>query len=120
MYGVSTATTGFPYNMIVSENISNKERCKYIVFSSIATEIMSLIVPILLGAYISFKSYQIAAILIFIFSSLQLVLSFKIKNINVQKDKVNLKKFYNLFKNDINLKRLYMIEFLKVLIDMEL
>lgn len=113
MCGISTATTGFPYNMIESESISNKERSKYIGFASAATEIISLIIPILLGAYITFKSYQIAAMLIFIFSIFKLILSFKIKNINVQNTKVNLKEFYNIFKEDATLKKLYIIEFFK-------
>lgn len=113
MYGISTATTGFPLNMIESENISNKERSKYVGLVSVATEIISLVFPILLGAYISFKSYQIAAILIFVFSILKLILSFKIKNKNVQNYKVNLKEFYNILKKDRTLKKLYAIEFFK-------
>lgn len=113
MYGISTATTGFPYNMIESENISSKERSKYIGFASAITEIISLVVPILLGAYITIKSYQIAAVLIFVFSIFKFIVSFNIKNINVQKDKVKLKEFYNIFKKDTTLKKLCTIEFFK-------
>lgn len=113
MYGISTATTGFPYNMIESENIPNKERSKYLGFSSVATEIISLIVPIFLGAYITFESYQVAAVLIFTFSIIKLILSFKIKNKNVQNSKVNLKNFYSIWSKDSILKKLYAIEFFK-------
>lgn len=113
MYGISTATTGFPYNMIESENVSNKERSRYLGFSSVATEITSLIVPIFLGAYITFESYQVAAILIFTFSIIKLILSFKIENKNVQNSKVNLKDFYNIWSKDSILKKLYTIEFFK-------
>ena len=38
--GVSTATTGFPFNMIESENISIKERGKYIGYASAGMEIV--------------------------------------------------------------------------------
>ena len=31
--GISTATTGFPLNMIESENVSNNERSKYLGYS---------------------------------------------------------------------------------------
>ena len=113
MYGISTATTGFPYNMIESESVSNKERSKYIGFASVATEIISLIIPIILGAYITFESYQVAAILIFVFSILKFILSFKIKNKNVQNSKVNLKDFYTILNKDSVLKKLYTIEFFK-------
>lgn len=113
MYGISIATTGFPYNMIESENVSNKERSRYLGFSSVATEITSLIVPIFLGAYITFESYQVAAILIFTFSIIKLILSFKIENKNVQNSKVNLKDFYSIWSKDSILKKLYAIEFFK-------
>ncbi|MGN1302810.1 MAG: hypothetical protein ACI4VO_04125, partial [Clostridia bacterium] len=68
MYGISTATTGFPFNMIESECILPKERTKYIGLASVFTEIISFVVPIILGAYISLKSYQVAAIIILVFS----------------------------------------------------
>ena len=113
LYGISTATTGFPFNMIESENISIGERSKYIGYASVATEIVSLVVPVFLGAYITFSSYEIAAILILVFSVLKLFLSFKIKNKNVQAPKVDLKGFYNILKQDATLKKLYIIEFLK-------
>ncbi len=113
MNGISIATTGFPFNMIESENISKKERCKYVGYALAATEIMSFVVPILLGAYITVQSYQVVAILIFVFSILKFMFSFYIKNKNVQKSKVNLKDFHKLYKNDTNLKKLYIIEFLK-------
>lgn len=113
IYGVSTATTGFPYNMIESEHVSNKERSKYLGFATVATEITSLIIPVLLGAYITFESYQVAAILIFVFSILKLVLSFKIENKNVQNSKVDLKEFFHILSKDSILTKLYAIEFFK-------
>lgn len=97
MFGLATATTGFPFNMIESEQVSNEERSKYLGYKSVATELISLIVPILLGAYITFRSYEVAAILIFLFSILKLILSFWIKNQNVQKTKVNIKEFVSVF-----------------------
>ena len=113
MYGISTATTGFPYNMIESEKISEKERAKYIGYASVATEIISLIIPILLGAYINFKSYQVAAILIFVFSLIKIAVTFKIENKNISNEKVDLRSFYNLYRKDAYLKKLYLIEFFK-------
>lgn len=113
MFGLATATTGFPFNMMESEQISNKERSKYLGYKSVATEITGLIVPILLGAYITFSSYEIAAILILVFSILRLILSFFIENKNVQQEKMNLKEFWQIFKKDVILKKLYFVEFLK-------
>lgn len=113
MYGISTATTGFPYNMIESENISTKERSKYIGYASVATELIGLIIPIILGAYITFSSYEVVAILILVFSILKLLLSFFIENRNIQNNKVDIKAFYEIIKKDTTLRKIYLIEFLK-------
>lgn len=113
MYGISTATTGFPFNMIESECISPKERTKYIGLASFFTEIISFIVPIILGAYISLKSYQVAAIVILVFSIIKIINSFNIKNKNIQTSNIRIKDFVSELKKDKILKKLYAIEFLK-------
>ena len=113
MFGISTATTGFPLNIIESEQITNQERIKYLGYKSIATEIISLIIPMLLGAYITVYSYEVAAILVFLFSILKLMLSFFIRNKNVQKTRIDLKAFFEILKKDNVLLKLYVIEFCK-------
>lgn len=113
MYGISTATTGFPFNMIESECISPKERTKYIGLASVFTEIISFVVPIILGAYISLKSYQVAAIIILVFSIIKIINSFNIKNKNIQTSNIRIKEFVAELKKDKILKKLYAIEFLK-------
>ena len=113
LYGISTATTGFPYNMIESEIVNNKERAKYIGYTTAITEIIGLIVPILLGAYITLQSYRVAGIIIFFFTVIKIILTFKIKNKNITCERTNLKEFYNIYKKDKYLKKLYLIEFFK-------
>lgn len=78
-----------------------------------AKEIISFVFPVILGAYITVKSYDVAAIFILMFSLLRLILSLKIKNKNIQREKVKLKEFVKLLKNDVILKKLYIIEFFK-------
>lgn len=113
MYGITIATTGFPLNMIESEQVEEDERCKYLGYKSAVGELVSLVIPVLLGAYISFNSYEIAAILIFIFSIIKLFFTFFIKNKNMQTEKVDLFGFAKILSKDNILKKLYMIEFLK-------
>ena len=100
MYGISTATTGFPFNMIESECINQKERKKYIGLASVFTEIISFVVPIILGAYITLKSYQVAAIIILLFSIIKIINSFNIKNINVQSSNIRIRDFASKLKKD--------------------
>ena len=113
MYGISTATTGFPLNMMESESVLQKERTKYIGLVSVFTEIISFVVPIILGAYITLKSYQVAAILILIFSIIKILNTFNIKNKNIQTSNIKIKEFVSKLKKDKTLKKLYAIEFLK-------
>lgn len=113
IYGISVATIGFPFNMIKSEQISNQERSRYLGYEVVATESVNLIVPILLGAYITARSYEVTAGLILVFAILKLILSFFIQNKNVQTSQINLRKMWQIFAKDENLKKLYLIEFLK-------
>lgn len=80
IYGISTATTGFPFNMMESEAVDEKERTKYMGYKSAIGEITKIVVPIFLGAYITYTSYEIAAILLFVFSIIKLIISLFIKN----------------------------------------
>lgn len=111
--GLSICTQGFTYNMIESEQISNKERTKYLSYKTASMEFVSIIVPIVLGAYITFKSYEIAAILILVFSIMRIILTFCIKNKNMQEDSIDLKGFIKTIKKDNKIHKLYFIEFLK-------
>ena len=115
IYGISVATTGFPFNMIESELVNEKERTKYIGYKQTIGEITKVVLPILLGAYITYTSYQIAAILVFIFAIIKLINSLFIKNINVEKENINLKRFIKTVKKKTRypIKKLLIIEFLK-------
>lgn len=115
IYGVSVATTGFPFNMMESELVNEKERTKYVGYRHVVGEATKVIAPIFLGAYITFTSYQIAAILVLIFSIIRLINSYFMKNVNIVKEKIDLKKFIKAVKNkkQYPIKEIYIIEFLK-------
>ncbi len=115
IYGVSVATTGFPFNMMESELVNEKERTKYVGYRHVVGETTRVLAPIFLGAYITFTSYQIAAILVLIFSIIRLINSYFMKNVNIVKEKIDLKKFIKAVKNkkQYPIKKIYIIEFLK-------
>lgn len=114
-YGISVACTGFPFNMMESELVEEKERTKYMGYKSAIGQIVKVVVPIVLGAYITFTSYQIAATLVLVFSIIKLGISFFIKNKNVSKGKLNILEFLKEVKrhSEYPIKKLYIIEFLK-------
>lgn len=111
--GITTATTGFPFNMLESEQVESKERSKYQGYKKAAEQIIGIVIPTFLGAYITFNSYEMAAMLILIFSLLRLGLSFFIQNKNIQEDGLRLREFVSMIKRDQKIRKLYQIEFFK-------
>lgn len=111
--GITTATTGFPFNMIESEQVESKERSQYQGYKKAAEQMIGIIIPTFLGAYITFNSYEMAAILILIFSLLRFALSLFIQNKNIQEERLCLREFISRVKKDNKIKKLYHIEFLK-------
>ncbi len=113
LYGLQVATNGFPFNMIESENITNTERIRYLGVGNALTGIVSIIAPMIIGRYITDIGYSTAALPIIILTIIELLISFFLKSKNSTTQKLNLKKFVTLHKNDKTLRKLYAIEFLK-------
>ena len=113
MYGLMVATNGFPFNMIESENITNRERIKYLGFGNALTGIVSIITPILIGRYITEIGYSTATLPIIVLTIIELLVSFFLKSKNKTTNKLNLGKFFKIFKKDKTLQKLYLIEFFK-------
>ena len=113
LYGLMTATNGFPFNMIESENITNGERIRYLGYGNALTGIVSIIAPLIIGRYITETSYTATAMPIIVVTILELLVSFFLKSKNKTTEKLNLRSFFNKFKKDKTLWKLYVIEFLK-------
>lgn len=113
LYGLVTATNGFPFNMIESENITNGERIRYLGYGDALTSIVSIIAPLIIGRYITETSYTTAAVPIIVITILELLISFFLKSKNRTTEKLALKSFFKNFLKDKTLWRLYIIEFLK-------
>lgn len=99
--------------MIESEQVKSKEKSKYQGYKKVAEQIIGIILPTLLGAYITFNSYEMAAILILIFSLLRFWLTLLMQNKNIQNKGLHLREYINIMKKDKKIKKLYHIEFLK-------
>lgn len=111
--GIATATNGFPFNMIESENITNGERIRYLGYGNALTGVASIIAPLIIGRYITETSYTTTAVPIIVITTLELLVSFFLKSKNKTTEKLNLKGFFKKFKKDKTLQKLYLIEFFK-------
>lgn len=114
--GFSTETWSFPLNLFSSELILNEEKKNFVVYKTILNNLVKILVPFILGIVINAKSFEVTAVIIFILSIIQILLSlkiqFKMEN-NSQSKKLNLKKEIDNIRNNSKLKRFYKMKFFK-------
>lgn len=114
--GFSTETWSFPLNLFSSKLVSNDEKNTFVVYKTIFSNLVKVLIPFLLGTIISMKSFETTAMIILILSFIQILLSFKLKfkeTSSNKSTKLNLIKEVNCIKHNKKLQRFYMIKFLK-------
>lgn len=115
--GLSMETWSFPLNLFSSKLVSNDEKKTFVVYKTIISNLVKVLIPFLLGTVISIKSFKATAMIILILSFIQILLSFKmtikVENNNNKNKKLNLTKEVNYIKNNKKLKRFYMMKFFK-------
>ena len=103
--GISTITWAFPFNLFSSSLVDNKEKKEFVVYRNIGANIVKVIVPVLFGALISTKSFEMTALIVLGLSFVQLLLSLKLtvkKEEKKKESKLNLYENYLLLKQDKN------------------
>lgn len=114
--GFSTETWSFPLNLFSSKLILNEEKKNFVVYKTILNNLVKILVPFILGTVINAKSFEVAAVIIFILSIIQILLSLKIQfkaEDNNECKKLNLKKEIDNIRNNSKLKRFYKMKFFK-------
>lgn len=112
LYGVSSSTYWFSYNLFVINKIDNKTRTEYTVKSKIISSIIGILCPITLGSIITATNYELTAVIILIISIIQIILSFMLSPDNeTNLPKFNVKETWNKLKNNRQTRRTTMVEF---------
>lgn len=112
LYGLSNGTYWFPYNIFAINKVDNIDRTDFTVKSRIATSIVGILCPILLGSFISATNYILTAIIILIISFAQILFSFVLtSDPETQLPKYNIKQTWNKLKNNVSVKRSLLVEF---------
>lgn len=113
LYGVRGATNGFIANLFIAALIPKAERPGYYGYSAAILGVANIVFPLLFGAYITITSFQDAAIAVVFLSGLRLINSFFIKDTPRERRRFSLAAFLKVFKRDRQLRKLFIIEFLK-------
>ena len=113
LYGISSSTYWFSYNLFVINKIDNKTRTEYTVKSKIVSSIIGILCPIILGSIITVTNYELTAVIILIISVIQIILSFMLSPDEETKlCKFNIKETWNKLKNNKEIRRISIVEFL--------
>ena len=77
--GISTITWYFPLNLFSSTLVEHKEKKEYIVYKTMISNIISVVLPVLFGTFISKDSFERTTIIVLILSFIQIIFSFSLK-----------------------------------------
>ncbi len=103
--GIADGFFFFPKNILDSEKVTNANRQKYNGVLNIINEIVSIIVPLILGVALTYTSYTNVGKIFFIFFIIMFVLSFYMKDLEYNDKKFELKKFIKSLKKNEKVKK---------------
>lgn len=112
LYGISSSSYWFSYNLFVINKIDNNERTEYTVKSKIVSSIIGILCPILLGSIITVTNYELTAVIILFISLIQIILSFRLTPEEENNlPKFNLKNTWNKLKDNKQIRKMSIVEF---------
>lgn len=110
--GFSTITWSFPLNLFSSTIINSSEKKEFVVYKTMLTNIVKVVIPIIFGSLISVESFEKTAIIVLLLSFIQIIISFKLKyKKNMQVYKFNLLEEYQNLRTNENVIELLKTEF---------
>lgn len=110
--GIAEAFYYYPKNIIETEKITNEERQKYSGRVNTICKISAIIVPLILGLALTYISYVNLGKIFFVLFIVLFIISFYLKDLKYNNQKMNLKKFLDVIKTNKELKKSFLIIFL--------
>lgn len=112
LYGLEEGFYYSVYNMLESDGIANEERAKFNGSYTAVQSILAVIFPLIFGSLIYSTGFIKSLLVVLVIVAIRIILSFIFKDKNIPKsDKTNMKKYFELTKNDKKFKKLYILDF---------
>lgn len=112
LYGLEEGFYYSVYNMLESDGITNEERAKFNGSYTAVQSILAIIFPLIFGSLIYTTGFIKSLLLVLVIVVIRIILSFIFKDKNIPKsNKTNMKKYFELTKNDKKFKKLYILDF---------
>ncbi|MGE5329774.1 MAG: MFS transporter [Deltaproteobacteria bacterium] len=115
VYGAATAFYYFPYNLLRFELNSSTARGLYFGYEKAIEDILSIVIPLIVGSVITISSYQPVFMVVIICTGITFAFSYKLSNSEISKQKSDIKGFVKLLKDNKegNVFSSYVTEFLR-------
>lgn len=98
--------------MLESDGVKNSQRAKFQGSYTATKAVLSIVFPLVFGSLIYTTGFLKSLIIVLIIVALRIILSFIFRDENIPKGKkADLKKYFELTKNDKRFKQLYKVEF---------
>ena len=113
LYGLEEGFYYSVYNILESDGVSNEQRAKFLGVYTSTEAVFSIIFPLIFGSLIYETGFLKSLVIVFIIVILRIILSFIFKDKNIPKsNKVNMKKYFSLTKQNKLFKQMYKVELL--------
>jgi len=111
LYGFSTITFWLPFNQYRAECTNNKDRAMFESKMKAVSGTIGILVPAVLGTMITTTSYQVTAIIILVFSLIEIIYSFYLMPLPKTNRKYDLKGAFKTFIKDKQMKKLLIADY---------
>lgn len=112
VYGFSSMFYHLPFNLYHTDCVENSERNDFEFKINATKNLLSILVPFLLGAIITTTNYQLTAIIILMFSVTQIVSSFYLKALPTSDNKYDLFGALKKFIKDKQISKMLLADYL--------
>ncbi len=102
--GVADGFYHFPKNLLNTEKVTNEGRQKFEGIVNIVKQLVSILIPILLGVVLTYFTYIEVGKVFFLCFIFMFVVAFKFKDANYNSANVDFKKFFSIVKEDRDLR----------------
>lgn len=110
--GLSQGFYAYPKNLLNTEKITNEDRQKYSGTINTICQVIAIVVPLLLGILLTYFDYIQVGKAFFVLFIIMYFVSYKLTDKDHNKKKLELSKFFKLFKSDTKLKYMILKPFL--------
>lgn len=112
LYGFSSMFYHLPFNLYHTDCVENFQRNDFEFKMNVAKNFINIFIPILLGTIITITNYQLTALIILVFSIIQIIASFYLKPLPKSDYQYHLFRTFKSFLKDKQVRKMFLVDYL--------